>query len=270
MCIRDRPYSSPAVFAGDDRLLGEDCTLTWECYEEFCREEAFWLEDYALYCVLKEEFSGLPWQKWPQPERDRTNLDQWKHSASRRLEAVRRRQFRFWSQWDGIRAYANQKGIAIIGDLPICAGTDSADTWACLLYTSKGDNVYCHRRFGAHKDRQSGQSGYRFTVWAPGAKSVRVTGSFDGWQGRAYSMELLDERGIWEVFVPHAEEGMLYKYLIETCSGDQLYKADPDVYKRQRLYALANLVMLSRRITTSFPCSTRRWARASTISATFT
>lgn len=126
----DSPYSSPAVFAGDDRLLGEDCTLTWECYEEFCREEAFWLEDYALYCVLKEEFSGLPWQKWPQPERDRTNLDQWKHSASRRLEAVRRRQFRFWSQWDGIRAYANQKGIAIIGDLPICAGTDSADTWA--------------------------------------------------------------------------------------------------------------------------------------------
>lgn len=98
----------------------------------------------------------------------------------------------------------------------------------------KGDNVYCHRRFGAHKDHQSGQSGYRFTVWAPGAKSVRVTGTFDGWQGRAYSMELLDERGIWEVFVPHAEEGMLYKYLIETRSGDLLYKADPFAFYAEK------------------------------------
>lgn len=126
----DSPYSSPAVFAGDERLMDEDAPLDWDRYQAFCRQEAFWLEDFALYMVLKEEFSDLPWQKWPQPERDRTNLDSWKQQAGQRLEAIRRRQFCFWSQWEHLKTYANEKGISVIGDLPFSPGTDSADTWA--------------------------------------------------------------------------------------------------------------------------------------------
>ena len=55
----DSPYSSPAVFAGDERLMDEDAPLDWDRYQAFCRQEAFWLEDFALYMVLKGRVFGF-------------------------------------------------------------------------------------------------------------------------------------------------------------------------------------------------------------------
>ncbi|MCI7303261.1 MAG: 1,4-alpha-glucan branching protein GlgB [Clostridiales Family XIII bacterium] len=103
-----------------------------------------------------------------------------------------------------------------------------------LRLFEQGDYIFCYQSFGAHKDRKDGQSGYRFTVWAPGARSVRVIGDFDDWQGRETSMRQLEESGVWETFVPHAKEGMLYKYLIETPSGGLLYKADPFAFYAEK------------------------------------
>lgn len=128
------PYSSPAVFAGNPRLLASDsaCSAAFDesAYREFCRQEAFWLEDYALYRILKQEFSGAPWQRWPQAERDRKNLDYWKKERATEIEQIQKEQFAFWNRWQQVKDYANSRGISVIGDLPIYAAMDSADTWA--------------------------------------------------------------------------------------------------------------------------------------------
>ncbi|MCQ4638318.1 1,4-alpha-glucan branching protein GlgB [Anaerovorax odorimutans] len=96
-----------------------------------------------------------------------------------------------------------------------------------LARFEKGGSFRCYENFGAHKERRCGKNGYRFALWAPHAKSVRVTGDFDDWQGRTFFMEETSAKGVWEAFVPCAREGMLYKYLIETSAGQYLYKADP-------------------------------------------
>ncbi|MCB6993378.1 4-alpha-glucanotransferase [bacterium 210820-DFI.6.37] len=126
------PYSSPALFAGDTRLLsssGQTEPKKRE-YEAFCGKEAFWLEDYALYQVLKKAFRGRPWQQWPEAEKNRRGLDYWREKKADELEQIKKEQFLFWDRWNKIRMYAKGKGISIIGDLPVYAGTDSADTWA--------------------------------------------------------------------------------------------------------------------------------------------
>ncbi len=81
--------------------------------------------------------------------------------------------------------------------------------------------------FGAHRDSCGGKCGYTFTLWAPEVKSVRVTGSFNNWRDNEYYMESVGSGGVWTVFIPGIQQGALYKYVIETKSGELLYKADP-------------------------------------------
>ncbi len=106
--------------------------LEEEAYKAFLAENAYWLEDYALYCAIKEAQEGRSWQEWP----DNLKL---RHKAS--LEACRLElagewefyafiQYIFYGQWKRLKAYANSKGIKIVGDIPIYVAMDSADTWA--------------------------------------------------------------------------------------------------------------------------------------------
>lgn len=89
-----------------------------EEYELFCAENAFWLEDYSVFASFKERFSGKAFFEWkkPLPEADKQECEFWKIL-----------QFLFFSQWKKLKAYANSKGIKIIGDLPIYVAYDSAD-----------------------------------------------------------------------------------------------------------------------------------------------
>lgn len=98
---------------------------------------------------------------------------------------------------------------------------------------NKGEDFYCYTRLGAHKEHRDGHTGYRFAVWVPLAKSVRVTGQFDDWKGEGHDMQPLGHSGVWETFVPDIEEGMLYKYMIETPEGEILYKADPFAFSAE-------------------------------------
>ncbi len=86
-----------------------------------------------------------------------------------------------------------------------------------------------YKKMGAHLAVVKGKKGVMFDVWAPHADRVWVIGSFNGWDETADEMERLEpvESGIFELFVPGAKEGDLYKYLIETPEGELLYKADP-------------------------------------------
>lgn len=82
-------------------------------------------------------------------------------------------------------------------------------------------------QLGAHPASLNQTEGFCFAVWCPGARSVRVTGSFNDWRTDGCLMTVTRTGGIWETFIPGARVGDLYKYLIETESGELIYKADP-------------------------------------------
>src|SRR5437867_733422 len=103
-----------------------------------------------------------------------------------------------------------------------------------------------HRVLGAHVREVGQTSGASFAVWAPNAHGVRVTGDFNGWDGRAYPMRSLGGSGVWELFVPGVSEGTTYKYAI--CGPDGVWrdKADPMANAAETPPATASVIYTSR------------------------
>ena len=99
---------------------------------DFCREQAAWLEDYALFMALKDHFHGAPWSEWSEPLRRREPqaLDDARRQLAEDVRFWRCVQAIFFEQWESLKAFANQKGVRIIGDLPFYVSGDSADVWA--------------------------------------------------------------------------------------------------------------------------------------------
>ena len=103
-----------------------------EDYADFMKANAHWLPDYGLFMALKEKFGGKPWQCWPRElvHREQDAMEACRSELSREIDFHCFLQFKFFSQWKALRAYAAQKGIKIIGDVPIYVPLDSADVWA--------------------------------------------------------------------------------------------------------------------------------------------
>ncbi len=101
-------------------------------YHEFCRREAFWLEDYALFYALKDAHDLRPWTEWPRELglRDPMALDEARRKYNTAIRNVKIQQFLFDRQWQALRAYAHQHRVKLIGDIPIFVAHDSADVWA--------------------------------------------------------------------------------------------------------------------------------------------
>ncbi len=102
-----------------------------EDYEEFVKDTAEWLEDYALFMALKEKFGGTDWQKWTLILMMRLPevLDAYRLELDEGIRYQYFLQYQFRRQWQALRRYANGKGIKIIGDVPIYVPLDSADVW---------------------------------------------------------------------------------------------------------------------------------------------
>lgn len=103
-----------------------------EGLRRFCEENAFWLEDYALYMAIKATQGHRSWTEWEPSLRYRRPEAL---TASRKALAEDIRfycvvQYLFFRQWTALRAYAQRKGVQIIGDIPIYVAMDSADVWA--------------------------------------------------------------------------------------------------------------------------------------------
>jgi len=97
----------------------------------FCEEESFWLDDFALFQTLKHSRKGEIWSDWPAPLRDR-QPEALQAAGSEFAEAGEREkfyQYLFFNQWRALRRYAQERGIQIIGDIPIYIDYDSADVW---------------------------------------------------------------------------------------------------------------------------------------------
>ena len=103
-----------------------------EAYEEFIKENDQWLPDYALFMALKENFHGQSWQNWSVSLMMRIPaiLDGYRKELAEQIRFVYFQQYLFFRQWNALHAYANSKGIQIIGDVPIYVPLDSADVWA--------------------------------------------------------------------------------------------------------------------------------------------
>jgi 4-alpha-glucanotransferase len=103
----------------------------WEEFEDFRSAEAPWLNDYALYAVLRREFKTGAWTEWPEPlrRRDPRALGQAEAQHERALALERVLQFAFSRQWNQLRDAAAESGIRILGDVAIFVNMDSADVW---------------------------------------------------------------------------------------------------------------------------------------------
>ncbi|MGB8510048.1 MAG: 4-alpha-glucanotransferase, partial [Pyrinomonadaceae bacterium] len=100
-------------------------------FEAFNTESAAWLEDYALYRAMKDLRGGVAWNKWEAPvvRRDADALALARQSLGDEIEAQKFYQFLFFRQWSALRAYCREKGVRIVGDIPIFVAHDSADVW---------------------------------------------------------------------------------------------------------------------------------------------
>ncbi len=103
-----------------------------KAFSTFCRKQASWLDDYALFHVLDQVFEKASWLKWPHGIRDREVKALAKIAETHReeLDYVRFTQFLFYRQWEALREYSNNKGVLFFGDLPFYVSFDSADVWA--------------------------------------------------------------------------------------------------------------------------------------------
>lgn len=94
-----------------------------------------------------------------------------------------------------------------------------------LYLFNNGELFESYRTMGSKRSYENSQDGWRFTVWAPNAKSVALVGDFSDWN--PVPMEMVGTTGSWSVFTPEAEEHQCYKYLIESPDGIKKYKIDP-------------------------------------------
>ncbi|MBF0331866.1 MAG: 4-alpha-glucanotransferase [Candidatus Omnitrophica bacterium] len=100
-------------------------------FEEFCHANHSWLEDHALFVVLKNHFNQVSWVSWPVALRDRhpDALQEAALSMKDQIEREKFAQFLFYRQWMGLQEYCSRKDIGLIGDIPIYVNYDSVDVW---------------------------------------------------------------------------------------------------------------------------------------------
>lgn len=99
----------------------------------------------------------------------------------------------------------------------------------------EGKEHSAYKFMGAHFITENRKRGVRFTTWAPRASKIYVIGDFNNWELKEeYSMEKINERGIWSIFVPKLEEGIKYKFAVANeCGNNTVYKADPYAFKSE-------------------------------------
>ncbi len=112
--------------------------LAWKRFHKteeldaFCRKNSDWLPDFALFMALKDQNDGKSWLQWPKDLKMRQPDAIWnaRHQLQEQIRFYSFVQYLFYQQWTALRSYANEKGISIIGDVPIYVPMDSVDVWS--------------------------------------------------------------------------------------------------------------------------------------------
>ena len=106
----------------------------------------------------------------------------------------------------------------------------------------QGTHYEIYNKMGAHVGVKDGKEGVYFAVWAPAAREVYVIGEFNNWNAYGYDMKKISDGGIYDLFIPGAKAGDMYKFLIISQSGEALYKADPYANQAQLRPETASIV----------------------------
>ena len=115
-----------------------------------------------------------------------------------------------------------------------------------LHLLAEGRHEGLWRHLGAQVRMHQGAPGTSFAVWAPGARSVRVVGDFNGWDGRLHPMRVLGSSGVWEIFLPGVGPGAHYKFEVLSGHGQVSLRADPFAFATEVPPATASIVTQSR------------------------
>ncbi len=101
-------------------------------FEAFCRKNAYWLDDFALFISIKNSLNGIEWCDWPKGLRDREKGELEDASLKLKENILKEKflQYIFFRQWASLKRYCDTKNIKIIGDIPIYVNYDSSDVWA--------------------------------------------------------------------------------------------------------------------------------------------
>lgn len=102
-----------------------------EDFKAYCKDNAWWLEDYALFMAIKASYDNQSWENWPLELRLRNDafLTEKRNELSDDINYHKFLQYYVWKQWYALKDYANSKGVEIIGDIPIYVAYDSSDVW---------------------------------------------------------------------------------------------------------------------------------------------
>jgi 4-alpha-glucanotransferase len=130
------PYQCASAFAVNPALFGEEAgkrgTASPPSFDAWYDNQKHWVEDYALFMVLKQQCDNQEWSAWPEPLRlrDSKALFALRGEHAEALAAIIHEQYDCWLQWQALRSYAAERGVALFGDMPIFVAYDSADVWA--------------------------------------------------------------------------------------------------------------------------------------------
>jgi 4-alpha-glucanotransferase len=188
-----------------------------ERFDDFCRTQSWWLDDYALFRALKDQLAWASWQTWPEPLRRRDT------DALREAAAALARQSRFFryvqwiaaEQWERVRLEARARGVRLMGDLPFVCGYDSADVWAHQELFDPSSSA------GAPPDGFSptGQAwGLPLYHWAALRRS-----DYEWWRQRVRRA-----RTLYDVFRVDHEVGLYRTYAMPTREGGTAGFVPPD------------------------------------------
>jgi 4-alpha-glucanotransferase len=118
--------------AAQEFFLNINASVSATAFEKFCGENAWWLDDYALFMAAKDHHHGAVWTEWDSglAQRDLRALLDWRKRLSPETEVHKFAQFEFFRQWESLKSHCHRHGIRIMGDIPIYVAHDSADVWS--------------------------------------------------------------------------------------------------------------------------------------------
>jgi 4-alpha-glucanotransferase len=126
------PWKADLLQKAAERFRQHASRERWAAFEAFCAEKAHWLDDYALFMALKGAHDGAMWNTWELElvQRKPEALSLCRAQLADQILFHKYVQHQFFAQWAALRRYANERGVRIIGDIPIFVAPDSADAWS--------------------------------------------------------------------------------------------------------------------------------------------
>ncbi|MEN8205611.1 MAG: 4-alpha-glucanotransferase [Pseudomonadota bacterium] len=134
----DAPFHDCLKLAksGFEKVAGESEKAA---FTQFRKTHAFWLDAYSLYQAIRQQQDYLPWYQWPKALRDWQQARSVRDEYALLIDQICFEQYLFFSQWSALHRYANERGVALFGDMPIYVAHDSADVWSNTALFSVND-----------------------------------------------------------------------------------------------------------------------------------